>query len=573
MQNMKSIIVYRTLWFLTFLFFSFNISAAVIPADGAHLNHTQVMFEYNEVKGADEYLVTITSDPYMVGDVNAVSFEISNKSLAVLLKQGLHFGRNYKWNFQAFKNKQLLFKSPEYHFSIDYHPFVDPNLYRFTVKSKPGLYNDNVIFLDNLGIAIDRQGNPVWFLNDKKFDGSKEPALRNIQLTGDGTITYLDNTNAVEISLSGDTLWKAPNDGKVSRGKSEFYHHDFTKLYDGSYLVGGYFFQNEKGFYNPSNIVNARYNTIIQYDVNGNVTWSWNEKDHVAREMIYRYSNADATNVEGTHLNGFSFDSATNSIIASFRNNSSVFKIDKKTGRVVYDWGKHNVVKQKTDTNFWFFRQHGPVVMRNGNVLIYNNNVVDDEKAVTFPRILIVNQPLQNDQSKKIWEYEIKIPELPGGHKGKEGYALELPNGNILVCIGGLNKIFEITLDREVVWECTFEKYSPEENKWKPFTNYRTNVASSLYPRFFTLTQLNPVITGSYLKGIVLHNDGTEKDNYTIDISDAGKKIGSVNISLGAKEFTSLEIPVKKMQSTSLSIHVYPALNPQNVKSYMIKLN
>ena len=35
----------------------------------------------------------------------------------------------------------------------------------------------------------------------------------------------------------------------------------------------------------------------------------------------------------------------------------------------------------------------------------------------------------------------------------KEGYAKTLANGNILVCVGGLNRIFEVTRQQQIVWE------------------------------------------------------------------------------------------------------------------------
>lgn len=48
----------------------------------------------------------------------------------------------------------------------------------------------------------------------------------------------------------------------VSGDKQEYYHHDFFKMKDGSYITSGYRFVNEPNFYNNNVTAKVRYNTL-----------------------------------------------------------------------------------------------------------------------------------------------------------------------------------------------------------------------------------------------------------------------------------------------------------------------
>src|SRR5205085_3740500 len=137
------------------------------------------------------------------------------------------------------------------------------------------------------GIAIDRKGKPVWFYPYSQNNIDQDPLLRNLRMTGDGTITCLDDSSCYEYSIDGKLLWKAPDNGKISGDSKEHYHHDFKKLQDGTYLTAGWKYEYETNFYNPALRCQVRYNTLIQYDSSGKILWSWNEKDHVTKETIF----------------------------------------------------------------------------------------------------------------------------------------------------------------------------------------------------------------------------------------------------------------------------------------------
>jgi len=220
-----------------------QICAEIHPAENAKLNYTQVMFECDEVPGADLYSVTITPMD------QSEKFSPTKKSSLAVMITGFQFGKNYSWHYEAFQNGKIVFRSNVFHFSISSSYLADPKLFHSSITSAtPGNYNDDIIFLDYRGIAIDRKGDPVWFYPYSSTNFDKDPLLRNLRMTNDGTITCLDDSSCYEFDLEGKLLWKAPDNGKISGDAKEHYHHDFKKLDDGTYLAAGWKYENEQSF-------------------------------------------------------------------------------------------------------------------------------------------------------------------------------------------------------------------------------------------------------------------------------------------------------------------------------------
>lgn len=511
-----------------------NMSAEIFPADGAVLNFTQVMFQFEEKAGADTYvLVLIPAKETFMKKTRYLT-----QSLACLVTEDLEFGKGYHWFYEAYKKNKLVFKSETFQFSIAKSDLVNSNKYRYTiVKQTPGTFQHNLLFIENLGVLVDRTGTPVWYLPFNTDTATKAPQYRNLDLTNDGTFTYVYGDECYEKTRFGDVVWKAPNDGAVSGDGREHYHHDFAKLDDGTYIACSYKFDTTAHFYFNTLISNVRYNTVIQYDASGKVLWSWNEKDHVNKAEIFSmYQQADKE-IAGTHMNGFSFDKKTNSFLFSFRDNSSILRVDKLTGNTLYSLMGDR--QQPGNDQLHFNSQHSPAVTKKGSVLIYNNNAGKDTAGKTkFPIILEADIPEKNGTAKKLWEYECVMKDHPEGLVGKEGSAFELPNKNILVCTGGGNKIFEVTRGKKVVWEMNCEAYSSRENKWIPFTNYRSHYISSLYPHYFTIQNLNDTneINLQQPLSLRISNDGTEEDVYQVEVFSSTMLNGySVTIKLGAQ--------------------------------------
>jgi len=529
--------VFLIQFFFLLIFYQQSI-AEIHPADNAMLNYTQVMFECNEVVGSDSYIISI-SEIDRRSENKPEPIIIKGTSLACIVS-GLKFGKSYSWHYEAFKEGKSIFKSPQFHFYIASSYLVDPKLFQSSITSTTeGKYNNDIIFLDYRGIAIDRKGKPVWYYPYPSTNFDKDPLLRNLRMTNDGTITCLDDSSCYEYAIDGKLLWRAPDDGKISGDAKEHYHHDFKKLDDGTYLTAGWKYEYETNLYNPSLRCQVRYNTLIQYDSSGKILWHWNEKDHVSRETIFGIYQPSDTLIAGTHMNAFDYDAKENTIVMSCRHNSSIVKIDKKTGNVIYQIGVYDNKKRSLGFTPLFLHQHGMAILPDHQLLIYDNNASDDPaRGISYPNITILKEPTKELPGYKVWEYECRSDRFPKGILGKGGYAMPLPNGNILACMGGANFVLEITPQKEIVWQSFFEKYDSLNHKWTDFINYRAVSASSLYPYYFTLQQVERKKSNLVIK---INNDGTEDDEYIIEWKTTDGKLISTR-DLAVKKNSSQKI-------------------------------
>ena len=569
--------------FLFLLFARATAFASIVPADGTTLNFTQVMFEYDQVFNATNYRITIQSiDDTDNKDKNIV---VNSPSLAILIKEGLQFGHSYQWHYEAYNNAKLLFSSKQFSFKIATSYLIDSDLYRYRVSTNDkDLRQNDILFIENLGVAINRDGIPIWFLPYEKTGTKTEPAYRNIVLNKNGNITYLWNDNCFEKTIYGNTVWKGPNDGQVSGDTSDFYHHDFARLNDGTYVVVGWMYVNEPNPFNPSINCRVCYNVLLQYNAAGKVIWHWTEKGHFSKQTIFEHTTPSSIATDGTHLNSFFYDEKADAFLVSLRNISRIVKIDKKTGNIIYQFGQHLIndttILNKTDAVF--SRQHSAMLLPDNNIMFYNNNAdAANKTSISYPHIVMLTQPLNGADAKVVWDYECVTPQYPKGLRAREGYATLLPNNNILVCMGGENRIFEITKNKKTVWECFYEKYTASSDDWEPYPNYRSHFSSSLFPQYFTVSKLSAATAinpNKVFKELTIHNNGTDDDRYNVVVASAKGSIKQQDITVAVKTGLSNNLKIKLQQEKNiaandeLTVTITSVNNPADTKKFSFQL-
>jgi len=123
-------------------------------------------------------------------------------------------------------------------------------------------------------------------------------------------------------------------------------------------------------------------------------------------------------------------------ILASYRPTSTVIRISRKTGNILWKLGSPTVAGQ-----------HAPTQLENGNILIFDNGVHRLDDSMPFSRLIEVN-PATNEIA---WKYQDK----PAWNffSPRMGNAQRLPNGNTLACESSFGRFFEVTTDGEIVWE------------------------------------------------------------------------------------------------------------------------
>jgi hypothetical protein len=104
----------------------------------------------------------------------------------------------------------------------------------------------------------------------------------------------------------------------------------------------------------------------------GLVLFEWHSLDRVALAESYKYTVGQPGHIfDPYHLNSISLDRARN-VIVSMRNTSAIYKIDRRTGRLIWRLGgKRSSFKMGAGTTTGF--QHTVVAYPNGTLTIFDN--------------------------------------------------------------------------------------------------------------------------------------------------------------------------------------------------------
>jgi outer membrane protein assembly factor BamB len=167
--------------------------------------------------------------------------------------------------------------------------------------------------------------------------------------------------------------------------------------------------------------------------------WSWRAIDHLDLTKFTQHQ--DYPREHWPLINSVSLDS-NGDIIASSRNTSSVFIISRATGEVIWHLTAPIVNQQHCA------HEIDPAT---GDILILDNGVFRPGLAVPFSRAIIVSRT-----TKQItWEYKDTTTGGLGFFTPFMGSAQKLrgKDGNVLIAEAATGRIFEVTVDGDVVWE------------------------------------------------------------------------------------------------------------------------
>lgn len=165
----------------------------------------------------------------------------------------------------------------------------------------------------------------------------------------------------------------------------------------------------------------------------GEVVWEWITYEHLDPEIDIlcplcprdRWTNINAV-----------YELNDGNIIVSFRVIDTIAIIDKLTGDIIWRWGPGEVA-----------HPHNPTELKNGNFLVFDNGAHRKVTWGNFSRVIEVNPKT----GKIEWEYRENPP--MDFYTFVCGSAQRLPNGNTLICESTAGRIFEITPEKELVWE------------------------------------------------------------------------------------------------------------------------
>jgi hypothetical protein len=555
------------IFFSLFIIAFINCLGQILPQPGAKLTYNQIMFECGKVKGATFYLFQITEDK-SGASFDHYLLQQKDSSTATLIGN-LQFGKKYQWRYAGIKEGQTPEWKGPYHFEIIADSLLDSSLVRMIITQNDTIANaGGLIVNDCTHTIMDRNGKLVWYLDKvdwhilfKKKNLELKPQILDLRLTPFGTITYLADSIPMECDLGGNKLWKAPNDGKVSGSASESYNHDFKRLANGHYLVLGNELWRKLPKYRDTLTIQRKYpvrkvidgsefaqvefGTIIEYDKNGKIVWSWNSQNYFDSDMLKPRIVAPQQDFElKAHINAVSIDSKNQFIYVGFRNISRIVKIEKKTGKVIDSWGLQ-APSGGAKNSVLLHQQHDANILDDGTIAVLNSN--DYPGSDSFARVVVFStQPA--DDGKVVWSFDCDFDSLDRHATRNGGNVDRLKNGNLLVCMGNMNRIFEVTPAKKIVWNSAI-KVKGRTGDIYYHRLYRAHYISSLYPCYFTFqTDLDTLKEKDLRFNVKIFNKGSESDSYQVKISSAHGTFSKqfTTATVGSNRSLTLEIKPDK---------------------------
>ena len=265
---------------------------------------------------------------------------------------------------------------------------------------------------------VDNNGNILYYKKCEGFcsqfrkEESKEGKARYVYTAQDmEEENELDMTNLSGKMIIMDENYKVMDEVKYienSKSNNDKTYTIFEYLDDYHYLVTSS--SREK----TSSIEGMKELTLIENNIqeikNGKVVFEWRSSEH--KELYDYIEDLKSLNIEEEndyiHINKIIIDPKDNNIIASFRNISTILKIDRKTGKIIWTLGgKGDDFGLTKDQKFGY--QHSLSFTSDHSLMIYDNK--DNRPALGIKnesRIIKINLDEENKKVEKYTDYRLE---------------------------------------------------------------------------------------------------------------------------------------------------------------------
>ena len=484
----------RFLLLLLTLIFScqFTTYAQVTPASRSTVNYRLVGFSVPEQKGVTTYEFEVFE--YVITDSGTTLEKQVIKQKAKknrLIATVPKFGTTYTWKVNYYTNEKKTGSSELYRFATSYSKKTDTSLFRFRVLTKNKTYKDLLFFSDNTHALYNLEGEPIWFVPDIPGIVDEKVRLRDLKITNDGTITFLTDSAICEIDYHANVLWVIKKTDTITGD----FHHEFTKLPNGHYMVCGrenitraipekyikdtLLYKNVVDVGKQGNQYFYKFpcGTLIEYDSARNVVWQWKASEHFTDDDFFKKLSITGILNPNTHMNSFYFDDKKKVIYISYRDINRISKIDYPGGNILMEYGENYTNSVKIKGHDLFYSQHHATINSDGDLMLFNNNIIakTDGKVTEnkISSVLVLEEPYNQLEDIKVkWEFSCNMDTLTSSHTLIGGSAYELSDKNILVCMGNVNRVFIASKGKTILWDALSESKN-EDNTWKPIGNYR----------------------------------------------------------------------------------------------------
>jgi uncharacterized protein (UPF0248 family) len=166
----------------------------------------------------------------------------------------------------------------------------------------------------------------------------------------------------------------------------------------------------------------------------GNTVWEWRTWEHLDPEAD-GISEVQAPRTMWAQGNSVQ-ELPDGDILASFRPTSTVVRISRNTGKILWKLGPPTVAGQ-----------HAPTLLPNGNILIFDNGTHRLDDSMPYSRAIEIDPATH----EIVWKYQ----DYPSWNffSPRMGIAQRLANGNTLLTESSFGRFFEVTNQGQIVWE------------------------------------------------------------------------------------------------------------------------
>lgn len=278
---------------------------------------------------------------------------------------------------------------------------------------------------------------------------------QHAKLLPNGNLLYLGRTRAQkgpEAGLGGfggRAMISDWNSNVVWEYQNDFMHHDFSPMKNGNFLLLYWPSLTPEAFEKklkggpPARIASStRVGApgkmwacgILEVTPEKEVVWEWKDYEHLDPEV--EVLGPIDWRSEWLHANAVE-ELPDGNVLLTSRGVSAIHIIDKKTGKV----------KWRSTPEMGVCHPHDATMLPNGNIMWFDNGMERNDTEQMYTRVAEVN-PRTN---KIVWEYKDNPPHE--FYSGIQGGCQRLPNGNTLICESTRGRLFEVTPDKEIVWE------------------------------------------------------------------------------------------------------------------------
>jgi len=379
------------------------------------------------------------------------------------------------------------------------------------IEQQDGMVNGQILFSPLFGTVtylIDSSGTVIH-----TWSSSYTPGAATYWL-GNGNILRTIRTDFSHGSGEGGGVQKIQWDGTVDWDfrydtKGNVTHHDIRPLSNGNVLMIAWETKTPEEAIaagrDPNNIPGPTFMSLHVIEVeptgptSGEIVWEWHAWDHLIQdydsskenygvvadhpELIdINYGTFFMSSTDWLHANSIDYNPEFDQIILSVHNFNEIWVIDHSTtteeaashsggnsgkgGDLLYRWGNPQAYREGIAGDQKLFGQHDASWIKSGypgagDILIFNNGLnrpggqyssIDEITPPVDPNGIYYLKPgFAYGPENLTWSYAADPP--TSFFSNFMGGAQRLMDGNTLICDGDAGRFFEVTPEKETVWQ------------------------------------------------------------------------------------------------------------------------